>query len=156
VGFFLDLLNSVFSGRRPFRSMLTRQRHQSVLPTLITRTPSIDRRFDVRFEEFPREVRFNLEKERPGNHWIIIYRGDGIRPDGTAINLEVVNFRQLTDDITRTVVIKKPTTRFITITSFDDMQRTPRREFGPSFVGWNVPISVREFQLELGSNGFVT
>jgi hypothetical protein len=110
----------------------------------------------VRFDDLPREVRFNLEKEKPGDHWIIMYRGDGIRPGGSPINLEVVNIRQLTNDITRTVVIKKPTTRFIGITSFDDMQRTPRREFGPAFTGWNVPISIREFQLEVGTNAFVT
>lgn len=156
MGFILDILTSILAGDRPLTRSVRPTSPQTVFSTLITRTPSIDRRFDVRFEEFPREIRFNLEKEKPGNHWIIIYRGDGIRRDGSAIGLEVVNFRQLTDEITRTVVIKKPSTRFVTITSFDDMQRTPRREFGPSFVGWNVPISIREFQLELGSNGFVT
>ena len=133
-----------------------RPANNSVFPTLITKTPDIDRRLDVRVDDLSREVRFNLEKENtPGDIWIIMYRGDGVGPGGTAINLEVVNIQQLLDDITRTVVIKKPATRFITITSFDPQQRTPRREFGPQFVGWNTPISVREFQLELGSNGFV-
>lgn len=120
------------------------------LTPLITAIPLPSERFDITTERFPSDVRFNIEKKVPEDVWVLVYRGDKIHADGTPVGLEVVNIQKIVDDFTKMVVITKPNTRFITITSFNERQRDPRREFGPRFTGWDLPISFRKFRLKLG------